>query len=70
VAKRWTRRADGRHSADPVGTAQRDHCVLGHELPDHVDIEEQTRAHGDLIAALLRAILELADEIEQLKERD
>jgi hypothetical protein len=40
------------------------------ELPDHVDIEEQVRAHGELISALHRAILELADEIEQLKERD
>jgi arginase family enzyme len=40
------------------------------EFPDHVDIEEQIRAHGELIAALHRAILDLADEIEQLKQRD
>jgi hypothetical protein len=40
------------------------------ELPDHVDIEEQVRAHGELIAALHRAILDLANEIEQLRERD
>jgi hypothetical protein len=40
------------------------------ELSDHVDIGEQVRAHGELISALRRAILELADEIGQLGKRD
>lgn len=40
------------------------------DLPDYIGIEEQVRAQGEVISALHRAILELADEIERLKERD
>jgi hypothetical protein len=47
------------------------HVIAGgrHDLPDTIGIDELVAAQGALIAALRRVILDLADELERLKER-
>jgi hypothetical protein len=40
------------------------------DLPHGIGTEERVRAQGELVSALRRVILDLADEIERLNERD